>query len=269
MMIGRSTIAAVAFAVLVAIAALGCTSGVDRAPVPPLRIAAASDLTRAFEEIGRTFERESGQAVTFSFGSTGLLAKQIREGAPFDLFAAANVSFVEHVVAAGACDGATQAPYARGRIALWTKRGAATAPPAGLADLAGAGFRRIAIANPEHAPYGQAARQALARAGLWDTVAPRLVFGENVRHTLQFAETGNVEAAIVALALVVNDRQNPWLLIDESLHRPLEQALVVCTRGSNRRGGEAFARFVSSDAGRAVMRRYGFLLPGEELAEAP
>jgi molybdenum ABC transporter molybdate-binding protein len=198
----------------------------------------------------------------------GLLAKQIREGAPFDLFAAANVSFVENVVTAGACDAATKAPYARGRIALWTKRGSVT-PPAGLSDLGEARFRRIAIANPEHAPYGQAAKQALEDAGLWHAVEPRLVFGENVRQTLQFGETGNVEAAIVALALVVHDRDNPWILIDEASHRPIDQALVVCTRGSRRDGGEAFARFVSSDLGRAVMRRYGFLLPGEALVDVP
>jgi molybdate transport system substrate-binding protein len=254
--------------VLVAFLAFGCNAERPQAPAPPIRIAAAADLSLAFEALGSAFERETGQRVSFSFGSTGLLAKQIREGAPFDLFAAANVSFVEEVVQAGACDASTQAPYARGRIALWTKR-LALDPPSGLSDLADARFRRIAIANPEHAPYGQAAKQALERAGSWDAVKTRLVYGENVRQTLQFAETGNVEAAIVALALVVNDRENPWALIDEALHRPIDQALVVCARGSQRAGGEAFARFAGSEPGRAVMRRYGFLLPGEALAKDP
>jgi molybdate transport system substrate-binding protein len=234
----------------------------------PVRIAAASDLTLAFEELGRNFERSRGQKLTFSFGSTGLLAKQLREGAPFDVFAAANVSFVDEVVAAGACDGATKKPYARGRIAVWTKRGS-LAPPIALGDLADARFTRVAIANPEHAPYGRAAREALQKAGVWARLEPRLVYGENVRQTLQFAETGNVEAAIVALALVIGDRGNPWLIVDESMHRAIDQALVVCTRGANRRGGEAFAQFVAAESGRAVMRRYGFLLPGERVTRVP
>jgi molybdate transport system substrate-binding protein len=234
----------------------------------PVRVAAAADLTLAFEELGRDFERQTGRRVVFSFGSTGLLAKQLREGAPFDVFAAANVSFVDEVIAAGACDEGTKIPYARGRIAVWTKRGA-LAPPAALADLAGVRFRRIAIANPEHAPYGQAARQALEHAGIWSTVEARLVLGENVRQTFQFAQTGNVDAAVVALALVVGDRQNPWFLVDDGMHRPIDQALAVCTRGANRKGGESFAGFVSSEAGRTVMRRYGFLLPGENLVRTP
>jgi molybdate transport system substrate-binding protein len=255
-------------AMVVATHALGCKSERPEDPAPPVRVAAAADLTVAFEELGGAFERQTGQRVTFSFGSTGLLAKQIGEGAPFDLFAAANVTFVEEVVMAGACDGATRAPYARGRIVLWTKRGGVT-PPGDLTELADPRFRRIAIANPEHAPYGQAAKEALEQAGVWSVVQPRLVFGENVRQTLQFAETGNVEAAIVALALVAADRDDPWIPIEETLHRPIDQALVVCTRGAQRQGGESFARFVGSEPGRAVMRRHGFLLPGEALAEVP
>lgn len=230
----------------------------------PIRVAAAADLMLAFEELGKAFAKQTGRRVTFSFGSTGLLAKQVREGAPFDVFAAANVSYVDEVVSAGACDGATKTPYARGRIAIWTKRGGIV-PPARVEDLADPRFTRVAIANPEHAPYGQAAKQALQKTGAWSKVGARLVLGENVRQTLQFAETGNVEAAIVALALVVNDKDNDWLLVDESLHRPIDQALVVCAKGARREGGEAFARFVSSEQGRAVMRRFGFLLPGEML----
>ncbi|MFN7135089.1 MAG: molybdate ABC transporter substrate-binding protein [Myxococcales bacterium] len=252
---------------LAALLGLGCARG-GSLPTAPVRVAAAADLTDAFTALGPGFEAASGQKVTFTFGSTGLLAKQLREGAPFDVFAAANVSFVDEVVKAGACDGATRAPYARGRVAVWTRRDGA-APPRRLEELTDARFKRIAIANPEHAPYGQAARDALRQAGVWDEVAPRLVFGENVRQTLQLAETGNAEAAIVALALVVNDREHPWLLVDEALHPPIDQALVVCTRGANRAGGEAFAAFVASDAGRATMRRFGFLLPGEALERRP
>jgi molybdate transport system substrate-binding protein len=235
---------------------------------PPVRVAAAADLSVAFEELGRRFARQTGRRVVFSFGSTGMLARQLREGAPFDVFAAANVSFVDEVVAAGVCDGSTRRPYARGRIAVWTKRGG-VAPPASLADLAHPRFRRLAIANPAHAPYGLAARQALTRAGLWGAVERRLVLGENVRQALQYAQTGNVDATVIALSLVVNDRENPWFVVDEGLHSPIVQALAVCVRGADREGGGEFARFVNADEGRAVMRRHGFLLPGEQRVQAP
>jgi molybdate transport system substrate-binding protein len=245
---------------------VACGSG-DAAP-PPIRVAAASDLSRAFEELGGHFERQTGQRVVFTFGSTGLLSQQLRAGAPFDLFAAAQASYADDVIAAGACDGATKAPYARGRIVVWTKRGGVR-PPRSLAELADARFKHVALASPEHAPYGRAAKEALMRAGVFVALEGRLVLGENVRHALQQAESGNAEAAIVALSLVALDRDNPWLLVDEAEHAPLEQALVVCTRGARRDGGEAFARFVSSSEGREVLRRHGLLLPGERPAGAP
>jgi molybdate transport system substrate-binding protein len=244
----------------------GCKSKV--ASAEPVLVAAAADLSLAFEDLGRTFEQRTGSKVSFTFGSTGVLAKQLRAGAPYDVFAAANVSFVDQVIQAGACDGDSKVPYARGRIAVWTKQGALP-PPASLAELAEPRFVRIAIANPEHAPYGQAAREALQERGIWNAVEHKLVFGENVRQTLQFAASGNVEAAVVALALVVHDRNNHWLLIDESLHQPIDQALVVCRHGKNRQAGDAFARFVNSAPGRAVMQRYGFLLPGAKLSQTP
>lgn len=231
-----------------------------------VRVAAAADLSRALPELGAEFERRSGHAISVSFGSTGWLAKQLREGAPFDVFAAANASFADDLVAAGACDGTTKQRYARGRIAVWTRRGAAHVPRS-LADLDKPEFKRIAIANPAHAPYGQAARAALQAAGIWSAVEPRLVYGENVAQTLQLAASGNAEAAFVALALVVEDRDNPWMLVDESWHPPIDQTLVVCWGGANRAGGQAFADFVGTQAGRALMRRHGFLLPGEGLAQ--
>lgn len=241
----------------------------EKAPAAngPVLVAAAADLTLAFEDLGRSFEKQTGKTVTFSFGSTGLLARQLEQGGPFDVFAAANVSFVDQVVAAGACDGATKAPYARGRIAVVTRKGAAT-PPKSVGELAEPRFAHIAIANPEHAPYGQAAREALRSAGVWGAVEPRLILGENVRQTMQYVATGNVEVAIVALALVVNDHQNPWFLVDQGLHKPIDQALAVCNHGSNRQGGAEFVQFINSESGRAVMRRYGFLLPGEQLSQA-
>jgi molybdate transport system substrate-binding protein len=240
-----------------------------REPSPDtIKVGAASDLSYAFEELGAEFTRKTGKKVVFSFGSTGLLAKQLAEGAPYDVFAAANVSYVDEVVKAGACDGATQAMYARGRIVLWS--GDAVKPaPQSLADLTDARFVKLAIANPDHAPYGKAAKQALETAGLWDAIEPRLVYGENIKQTLQSAETGNADAAFAALSLAIVTKGGNYFVIDDALHKPIDQALVVCKHGGNPAVGADFARYVNSEEGRAIMKRYGFLLPGETLVSSP
>src|SRR5215208_7950444 len=168
-----------------------------------LTVSAAADLTPAFEELGELFRNETGIKVTFNFGSTGQLAQQIEQGAPVDLLAAANVSCVEELERQNLILPNTKALYAQGRITLWT-RSDSPLKLEHVEDLAKPEVRRIAIANPEHAPYGEAARQALQSAGIWDRVSSRLVFGENISQTLQYAETGNVDAAIVALSLSVN-----------------------------------------------------------------
>lgn len=232
-----------------------------------IRVAAASDLTQAFKEVGAEFEKDTGKKVTFSFGSTGLLSKQIMEGAPFDLFAAANVSFVDEVVGSGNCDKSTQELYARGRLVVWTKKG--TKAPGSLADLADPAFAKIAIANPEHAPYGKAAKEALVHEKLWDDLDgnKRIVIGENVSQTLQYAESGNADAAIVALSLAIGT-DGQYIDIDQSLHAPLDQALVVCGKGPKADTAREFSRYVNSEKGRGIMRRYGFLLPSETSANA-
>jgi molybdate transport system substrate-binding protein len=246
----------------------GCSKRAE-APAKPLRVAAASDLKVAFGEVANAFEKKTGTVVKASFGSTGLLAKQIQEGGPFDLFAAANVSYVDDVVKAGACDGSAMSMYARGRIVVWTSNKATIQPPASIADLKESRFSKVAIANPEHAPYGKAAEQALERAGVSDAVKLKLVLGENVQQTLQFAQTGNVDAAIVALSLAIVAKDGVYVAVDESLHKPIDQALVVCKNGGNADAGKQFAEFVSSADGRAIMKTYGFLLPGETLAKTP
>jgi molybdate transport system substrate-binding protein len=231
---------------------------------PPLRVAAASDLALAFEQIGRIFEKRTGEKVTFIFGSTGLLARQIVHGAPFDVFAAANVEYVDDVVRAGACDPATKSLYARGRIVIWTRMGAPGAAPASPRDLADRRFRKVAIAHPDHAPYGRAARQALERSGVWEALKPRLVYGENVQQALRFVRSGNADAGIVALSLAMA-AGGDHVLVASELHDPLDQALVICKRAARPDAARSFVALVGSAEGRAVMRRYGFILPGESL----
>lgn len=241
------------------------------APVDqPLTVAAAADLAFAFKDVGAAFEKKTGRKVTFSFGATGLLARQITEGAPFDLFAAANLSFVDDVVKAGACLGDTKALYATGHLVMWTPRRAA--PVKALSDLTRKEIKKISIANPDHAPYGKAAKQAMERAGVWTAVQPKVVFGENVQQALQFAQSGNTEVAIVGLS-VASMADGDFAPIDASLHDPLEQALVVCNGAPDKKGSlqpaaRELAAFVASDEGRAIMKKYGFLLPGESAPNA-
>lgn len=247
-------------AVLAATAACGAPSVQSSPAAPAITVAAASDLRVAFEELGEQLHAETGLEVTFSFGSSGQLREQILNGAPFDVFASANVEFVDDVISAGCGDPATKTDYAFGRLVLWTPPGGVA--PSTVADLADPSYRRIAIANPDHAPYGKAAEQALARAGVLDAVGGRLVFGENIADTLRIAQSGNADVGLVARSLTIGDGRD-HALVPEDLHDPLRQALVVTATGDRRAPARAFAAFVGSDAGRRIMARYGFALPGE------
>lgn len=231
----------------------------------PLRVAAAADLAMAFAEVGAAFEKDTGKKVDFTFGSTGLLAKQIQEGAPFDVFAAANVEFADGAVQTGSCFADSKALYAKGRIVMWSKNPELLPPD--MAALKDPKFVKVAIANPEHAPYGRAAKQAMEKVGAWQSVEPRLVYGENVQQTFMFAQSGNAEVAIIALSLAVVS-PGKYVLVDPALHDPLDQAMVVCKGGGKANEGREFIRFVNSERGRAVMQRFGFLLPGETAAAA-
>ncbi|MBI2919006.1 MAG: molybdate ABC transporter substrate-binding protein [Chloroflexi bacterium] len=226
-----------------------------------LLVSAAADLTPAFQEIGQQFEQETGIKVTFNFGSTGQLSQQIQAGAPVDVFAAANVSYIEDLERRGLIVPGTRALYARGRLILWTRADSALSIT-GIADLAQPDFRRIALANPEHAPYGIAARQALQSVGLWDTVQPKLVLAENVRQALQYAETGNADMAMVALSLALQG-QGRYILVPQELYAPLDQALGVIVGTKHEAEARRFAVYVNSPTGRVIMRKYGFMLPGE------
>jgi len=256
--------------VVVVLAALSLLSCSRREPASrqsgtrEIIVAAASDLAPAFEELGQQFEQETGTKVTFSFGSTGMLAKQIENGAPIDLFAAANVEFINQLERQGLILSETKALYARGRITIWTRADSAVKIER-IEDLARTEVARVAIANPEHAPYGKAAREALESSGLWKAVEPKLVFGENVRQTMQYAETGNADAAITALALSVRSNGR-WTLIPEELHKPLDQALAVIKGARLEQEARRFAEFINSEQGRYKMRKYGFILPGEATA---
>lgn len=225
-----------------------------------LLIAAASNLRPAFEEIGRRFESEHNVEVTFSFGSSGLLAQQIIRGAPFDVFVPAGEDDVDEVIAAGVGMVETKRQYAIGRLAMWS--GVDGTGPAAVDELALPQFRRIAIANPQHAPYGRAAREALESAGVFDAVRGRLVYGESVSDAQRIVDTGNADVGIIALSLAMA-AGGKFTVVPAVLHEPLVQSLVVTASGSGERSAREFADFVTGPRGREILQRHGFEPPSE------
>lgn len=222
------------------------------------RVAAAADLARAFDEVGKAYEKQTGIKPVFDFGSSGLLAKQIEQGAPFSLYAAANKSFADQVVKAGKCDASTMQLYSRGRIVVWGKAGS----PAKLEELVDPKYKRIGLANPDHAPYGKAAVEAMQKAGIYDQVKDRLVMAENVQAAMTYAKEGQTDVSFTALSLAIANETQGYLAVELDLHQPLEQTMVVCGKGPEADAAHEFAKFVVGDAGRGIMEKFGFSTTG-------
>jgi len=223
----------------------------------PLTVSAAASLAFAFEELAPLFERETGLKVTYNFSSSGRLAHQIEEGAPVDVFVSANAAYVERLAAQGLIAPDSSYPFARGALVLWTRRDGPLAA-AELRDVLKA--ERFAIANPNYAPYGAAARQALQRAGLWEGVQDRLILAANAQQTLQYAKSGNVDAALVALSL---SRQSggKWVAVSEQLYDPINQVVTVIKGSPRLAEAHRFSAFLRGGPARVVLQRYGFLTP--------
>ncbi len=242
-------------------AAAGCGSRPARTAKPePLAVAAASDLQAAFPEIGALFERETGQPVRFAFASTGTLTQQIEHGAPFDVFAAANEDFIRRLEAGGHVLSDTVAPYARGHIVLAWRKGAARLES--LEDLRDPAIHFVAIANPAHAPYGRAARQALEHASLWDPLQPKITLAENIRQATVMIEMGNAEAGIVARSVVAASGVE-WTEVDASLYDPIEQTVAVVAGSPQSDAARRFVQLLLGEAGQRVLARSGFSPPGK------
>jgi molybdate transport system substrate-binding protein len=248
---------------------IGMSGGCHQAQAA-LTVAAAADLTDAFAEIGQRFTVESGIAVRFNFGSTGQLAQQIEQGADVDVFAAASVTHIEDLERKGRMKRATRRFYGLGRLVIWSREESPLKLEQ-IEDLRQPGIRRIAIANPEHAPYGIAAREALIAAGVWPDVYLRIVPSENVRQALRYAETGDADVALVARSLCreKDDARGAaprgrWSLIPASLHAPLNQAMGVVAGTRHEAEAQRFIDYVTGREGRAILARYGFNPPESE-----
>jgi molybdate transport system substrate-binding protein len=258
--VARRTILASLCALLLAAAP---TAAQDDAPV----VAAASDLQFAVEEIAAAFKAETGLRVRLAMGSTGNFARQIREGAPFQIFIAADEQFIKDLHADGFTRDAGDL-YAIGRVVIMVPHGSTLMPDPelnNLAELLEAGrITRFAIANPEHAPYGMRAREALITRGLWDGLQPFLVMGENVSQAAQFALSGNAEGGIIAYSLALAPQvapQGTYELIPEDWHEPLRQRMALLNTAGH--VAEAFYAYMMEPPARAIMERYGFVLPEE------
>jgi molybdate transport system substrate-binding protein len=242
---------------LCAVLLLGaCARRPQASPAVRLTVAAAANLSSVFGEVGGAFTKKTGVEVVYSYGSTAQLAQQIGHGAPFDLFASADTQHVDALVKAGKLVAGSRAIYARGELALWVPKGGVRE----LKDLTNPGIRFIAIAQPELAPYGQAAVEALKSAGLWDALQPKFVYANSISIAKQLADSGNADAAFTAYSLVLH-ASGTVLKVDSRLYRPIDQALAIVS--ASPRAGEAqqFKAFLLGPDGRSILGKSGYLLP--------
>jgi len=228
-------------------------------------IAAASDLNFAFKELVSVFEQKTGDQVKLSLGSSGNFYSQIQNGAPYDLYFSADFRYPQQLVENGQGVADSLYAYAIGRIVLWVPaRSPIPVEQKGLEVLLDGSINKIAIANPKHAPYGRAAVAALEKAGLYERVKDRLVYGENISQAAQFVESGAADIGIIALSLALAPPMKAagrYWEIPSDMHPPIEQGVVMLSGGKNRDKAKAFLSFLQSAEGQAVMTRYGFIAP--------
>lgn len=227
-----------------------------------INVAAAANLTDAFEEAGAQFTTQTGIKVVYSFGSTADLTKQIENGGPFDLFAAADIEHVDELNSKGFVVSDTRVLYARGRLVVWV-------PPSTHAtinrieDITAADVKTVAIAKPDLAPYGKASVEALRALNIWPQVEPKIVYGSNVSQTKQYASSGNADVAFIPLSLV-KANEGRYIEVDESLHQPIDQALAIVKASKKQEAARRFSAYILSADGQAVLKKYGYSKPPGE-----
>jgi len=227
-------------------------------------VAAAADLADAIEEISANFQKATGCTLRVSTGSSGNFLSQIENGAPFDLFFSADIEYPKKLEAEGLAAPGSTYLYAVGKIVMWVRNDSRLDISKGLASLLDPSIHKIAIANPQHAPYGRAAQQAFNNAGVYDSVKDRLVLGENISQAAQFVESGNAGAGILALSLVLSPRMKDkgrFWRIPENSYAPIEQGVVLLRGSQNRQGAQALLDYIKTPATAGLLERYGFVLP--------
>jgi len=206
------------------------------------------------------FEKDSGAKVDFIPGSSGKLAAQLKEGAPFDLFMAANVKFVDDATSGGECLADSKKIYARGHLVMWSPEGAKVEAPAKAEGLADKKFETIAVAQPDQAPYGAAAKAALDKLGVWKKIEKRVIYGPSLEETIKLVESGNAEIGLLALSQVIKGK-GKYTQIPDELHDPLDQALAVCKNGKQQALAGKFVEFLARPEIKDLMKSYGYTIP--------
>jgi molybdate transport system substrate-binding protein len=246
--------------------------GVARAQRSEVRVAAAADLKFAMSDLAQQYEKQTGSKVNATYGSSGNFFSQIQNGAPFDIFFSADIDYPRKLEVAGLAAPGTLYEYAVGRIVIWMPADSTVdLAKQGWAALLTPGIEKIAIANPAHAPYGRAAVAALRKAGIYQRVAAKLVYGENISQAAQFVQSGSAQAGIVALSLATSPPMKDGKLwkIPAEMHSPIQQAAIMLKGAKNKEAVGAFVEFVKSEVGRATLEKYGFLFPSPDSQARP
>jgi molybdate transport system substrate-binding protein len=229
-----------------------------------LRVAAAADLAPCIVELNSAFAASVGSVdVTYSIGASGNFYAQIKNGAPYDVFLSADLKYPQELAKAGFAEAASLMVYAHGQLVLWTNDPKVNIN-SGLQALTASVIQRIAIANPEVAPYGRAAKAALQSAGVWDAVKSKLVIGESIAQTAQFVETGNAQVGLVSFAHVNGTKkpvQGQTWIVPANLYPMIEQGAIVTNKGKNNPLAMRYLEFLQSEKGRAILQKYSFVLP--------
>jgi molybdate transport system substrate-binding protein len=257
-------VAANSLRVLFLFAAFVCVRPPVAAGAAEIKVAAASDLTFAFEDVAARFQTQTGNRVDLAYGSSGNFFAQIQNGAPFDLFFSADVGYPRKLEAAGLVEPGTVYNYASGKLVMWVPNASKLDLSRGLATLLDPRIRKIAIANPQHAPYGGAAVAALRRAAVYDKVKGKLVLGENISQAAQFVQSGDADVGILALSLALAPAMKDsgrYVEIPTADYPPLIQAGVILKSSRNKEVAKQFLKFLMEPETATLMERYGFSIP--------
>ena len=252
----RLAVAGFFLAILPMLAACRTPAEITQAESRVLTISAGSNLIPAFEEIGQRFEEETGFDVEFNFGASGQLADQIIQGAPVDIFASADVVYIDDLLEEDLLIESSVLEFARGRLVLWTAEGSTLNLDA-IQDLSQLSDETLVLPNPAYAPFGRAAREALQNAGKWTALEDKIIYGSYASQALHMAEAGSADGTIIALSLVLGS-DGDWILIPESQHRPIRQVMAIVRDTEHRKLADAFFEFITSEAGQEILSQYGY-----------
>jgi molybdate transport system substrate-binding protein len=229
-----------------------------------ITVAAAADLQFVMQDIAARFQKETGKTVKLTYGSSGNFFQQLQNGAPFDMFFSANLDYPRKLEAAGLTEPGTFYQYAVGKIVIWVPNDSKLDVSSGLQSLLSASIKKIAIANPQHAPYGQAAVAAMKKENVYDKVADKFVLGENISQTATFVVSGSADVGIVALSLALSPNMKDkgrYSEIPLGDYPPIEQACVILKSSQQKDAAKAFLNFIKTPAVAELFRTYGFAVP--------